>query len=61
MPEYEYRCIECGKKFQVTATLNEKKKEETCPDCSSKRVQQVFNNVNIGGSSCRLDTFFKPG
>jgi putative FmdB family regulatory protein len=47
MPTYDYGCIDCGERFEVTATLSEKEKglEPMCPKCDSKHTVQLFNNV----------------
>jgi putative FmdB family regulatory protein len=44
MPVYEYRCKECGKKFEVTAHLDERDKLARCPKCESKQVEIVFSS-----------------
>ncbi len=44
MPEYEYICKECHKKFTKTLTLNEHDHNKiTCPKCGSKKVEQQFS------------------
>lgn len=44
MPNYEYHCPSCGKKFEVTRAMKDVKGEEPCPDCniSSPRVFSTF-------------------
>jgi putative FmdB family regulatory protein len=43
MPHYEYRCIECNKKFSVVLTLGEHEKGKVkCPKCSSTKVEQQW-------------------
>lgn len=47
MPTYDYGCLDCGTKFEVTATVSEKEKglEVVCPECGGKQAAQLFNNV----------------
>ncbi len=53
MPLYEYLCGDCGKKFDVLATIAEKEAglEPACPKCGSKRCRQVFGRVTVMTSS----------
>lgn len=53
MPTYDYGCIDCGAKFEVTATLGEKEKglEPVCPECGGKHAAQLFSNVFFVKSS----------
>lgn len=44
MPVYQYRCKGCGKVFEVTCHLDDRKKLAVCPGCGSKKVQQVFTS-----------------
>jgi putative FmdB family regulatory protein len=41
MPEYEFVCSACRKKFSKTLTLAEyEKKKIVCPKCGSRKVNQ---------------------
>lgn len=44
MPVYEYRCEECGERFDVRASFAEKQAglEPACPSCEGRRVRQVI-------------------
>ena len=43
MPTYEYRCRECGKVFDRVEPLAEHGgKTPPCPQCGSRRVEQVL-------------------
>lgn len=43
MPEYEYSCKECHKKFSVVLTVDQHDhKRIVCPKCGSKKVEQQF-------------------
>jgi putative FmdB family regulatory protein len=55
---YAYRCKDCGKTFEIYATIEEKKAgiHPVCPRCKSKETSQVFGGFSImtgsgGGSS----------
>lgn len=59
MPTYEYICSDCGEKFEIFATFEEKEKglKLKCPKCGSKKVSQVFGSVFIiNKSSSSLDS-----
>jgi putative FmdB family regulatory protein len=48
MPTYQYRCEECGKKFESTETISEHQtRKAKCPKCASKKVSQVPGNVYV--------------
>jgi putative FmdB family regulatory protein len=44
MPEYEYRCSECGKSFVQHHTLQEhlQGKGARCPGCKSSKVERTL-------------------
>ena len=44
MPEYEFLCNDCKKKFSKTLTVARHDKEKiTCPHCASKNVEQRWS------------------
>jgi putative FmdB family regulatory protein len=51
MPIYEFRCLQCGKVFEL---LKMKKEDESmemkCPKCSSPEVERVLSTINVGTS-----------
>lgn len=53
MPLYEYRCEDCGKKFDLIASIAEKEAglHPVCPKCGSKDCRQVFGRVTVLTSS----------
>ncbi|MEO0071428.1 MAG: zinc ribbon domain-containing protein [candidate division WOR-3 bacterium] len=65
MPVYEYKCENCGKRFDIVATLAEKEAglNPTCPDCGGTKVHQIFGRFTvIGGSKTESDfEDFGPG
>jgi putative FmdB family regulatory protein len=45
MPQYEYLCTSCGKKFPTVLTLaehEESKVKVKCPKCGSTKVEQQW-------------------
>jgi putative FmdB family regulatory protein len=52
MPIYEFRCLQCGKVFEL---LKMKKEDESlkmqCPKCSSPDVERVLSTINVGTSA----------
>jgi len=44
MPIYEYRCLDCGKSFQMSEHIEEHARSHPpCPDCGSERVEQLLS------------------
>lgn len=45
MPQYEYICKDCSKKFSQVMTINEHDhKKVACPKCGSKKVEQQYSS-----------------
>ncbi len=43
MPQYEFLCRECNKKFSIVLTLSEFDKGKIkCPKCGGKKVEQQW-------------------
>jgi putative FmdB family regulatory protein len=43
MPQYEYLCTRCNKKFSVILTIDEHEKSKVkCPKCGSAKVEQQW-------------------
>lgn len=43
MPQYDFYCKECKKKFSVVLTLAEyEKRTPSCPKCKGRKVEQKF-------------------
>ncbi len=60
MPVYEFQCQDCGKKFEIVATLAEKEAglNPACPSCGRKRARQVFSRFTLlTGSKTESDEF----
>jgi putative FmdB family regulatory protein len=60
MPVYEYQCEDCGRKFDILATLAEKEAglNPVCPRCGRTRVRQVLGRFTLlTGSKSESDEF----
>lgn len=52
MAYYDYRCTECGQKFETVQTFEEHDRREdherhrklTCPKCGSRKIEQVIGS-----------------
>ena len=51
MPEYAYKCTECGHEFSVTKRIAEATREEACPMCGC-RPRRVWSAPAIAGPTC---------
>lgn len=54
MPLYDFECLDCKARFELTLSLHERETEspkKQCPSCSSKNVSQrmTFEGAVIGG------------
>ncbi len=48
MPTYQYRCEQCGKKFERTETISQHESAKAkCPTCGSKQVSYVPGKVYV--------------
>ncbi len=46
MPVYEYRCLDCDKKFEVVETMAEHGEHEVlCPDCRKNNIERIWSRV----------------
>ena len=47
MPDYDYKCTECRKRFTETQTFEEhdRGKRVKCPKCGSEKVERVIGTV----------------
>jgi putative FmdB family regulatory protein len=63
MPSYQYRCLNCRKRFEVFMTYSEYgQKKVFCSHCGSEDVQRRIGRVRIAKSEdSRLDDLVDPG
>ncbi len=52
MPIYEYRCLECGAKFEKIVSLNTH--SMNCEKCSSSRVEKLFSAFAVQAGRLRI-------
>ncbi len=62
MPVYQYRCLNCKKRFEVFLSYQEYgAKSVVCPHCHSERVERRIGRIRIAKSEeSRLDTLTDP-
>ena len=53
MPMYDYRCSECGERYEQLRRMAEADSGLVCPRCGSERVERQISSCAIGvaGSS----------
>lgn len=62
MPNYEYRCLNCKRRFEVYLSYSEYGKQEThCPHCSSNQVDRRIGRIRFARSEeSRLENLADP-
>ncbi len=62
MPTYQYRCLNCRRRFDTFMTYSEYgQKPVFCPHCQSDRVQRRIGRVRVARSEeSRLDSMADP-
>ncbi|HEX9019622.1 MAG TPA: FmdB family zinc ribbon protein [Anaerolineaceae bacterium] len=62
MPNYEYRCLNCRRRFEVFFTYSEYgTRPVTCPHCKSDKVQRKIGRVRVARSDdSRMETLADP-
>ena len=48
MPMYEYRCRDCGKKFEMLRRMQDADAGILCPDCESEEVERLLSAFAAG-------------
>lgn len=51
MPIYEYRCGECGERFDKWQRTMSSTEQVRCPKCGSQRVNKAISLVGKSGST----------
>lgn len=53
MPIFEYKCNDCGKKFDILHKSSANLEEVVCPECQSKNSKKLLSSfsASMGGSS----------
>ena len=62
MPTYQYRCLNCHKRFELFMTFSEYGVAQvTCPYCESNQVQRRIGRVRVAHSEeSRLESLADP-
>ena len=62
MPTYEYRCLDCKRRFEVVLSYSEYgKKEISCPTCESFNITRRIGRIRIKkNSESRLEELADP-
>lgn len=47
MPEYKYRCEDCGEVITIRRRMSEEKTAGKCPQCDGMNLHRVFFPVGI--------------
>ena len=62
MPNYEYRCLNCQKKFEVFMAYSDYgSRKVVCPHCQSENVQRRIGRIRVAHSAeSRLENMADP-
>lgn len=62
MPNYEYRCLDCRKRFDVFMAYSDYGgRAVACPHCKSERVQRRIGRIRVAHSTeSRLESMADP-
>lgn len=62
MPNYEYRCLDCHRRFEIFMTFTEyEQKQIKCPFCDSIHVQRKIGRIRVAHSTeSRLENMANP-
>jgi len=47
MPIYEYRCLECGAKFDKLVRSMDSPPETECPKCGGRKVKKLLSAFGV--------------
>ena len=62
MPFYDLKCANCGKEFNVMATITEKtEKRIPCPDCGSHELTRVYEKMNLSVGNAEVSAPVSQG
>ena len=54
MPKYDFECNKCEVIFEVDCKISERNNTHACPECNSKKTNQVILSAPKLGISMRL-------
>lgn len=63
MPTYQYRCLDCGKRFEMFMTYIEYETSSVqCTHCESNHVQRLIGRIRVLRSEdSRMESLADPG
>lgn len=47
MPIFEFKCLECGKFFEILVMNNDEKAKMICPECKKGNFERVLSTTNF--------------
>lgn len=53
MPLYEYRCRECGNRFEVLQRLGQGAEGLTCPKCGAQQLEKQYSTFASAGGTAQ--------
>lgn len=56
MPVYEYKCEECGKKFEVLRSMKDADVEIICKSCNSNQTKRMLSTCYAHGTGSKSST-----
>jgi putative FmdB family regulatory protein len=62
MPNYDYRCLNCKRRFEVYLSYNDYGKQSLrCPHCNSEQVKRRIGRIRFARSEeSRLESLADP-
>ena len=51
MPIYEYRCEQCGERFDKLVPMSQAQTEQQCPSCGADRARKLMSSFAAAGVS----------
>jgi len=57
MPLYEYKCEDCGKRYEKLVSLREAGRGVPCPKCGSKSVRKLMSAFATAGGQSEASEF----
>ena len=51
MPMYEYRCKDCGNRYEMLRRMQDADRDLECPACQSQDIERLLSTFAAGGCS----------
>ena len=45
MPLYEYDCLACGERFEISGSLGQERRDIRCPNCDDDEVRRHYGSI----------------